>query len=127
MNYENNGVEVYPINVHTICPIAYADDARTIASDWLISIHNPQEQVLAVLLRPIGELSPTHIWCSRVDYCHGIQSQLAWLANQNLDWIDSNAKTISEHLATELKAKFLTIVGNTESDVLNHLGLEVVE
>lgn len=124
LNAENHGVPVTPVTVNTICPINYSDNAKQIALDWTISIHNPDalESLLTQNLRPIGGSGITHVFCTRADFSHGLESQLNWLSSCNLDWISGKRYEIGDD-PDEIKSKFCTVVGD-KNVLLTFLGLE---
>lgn len=124
MTTENFGQTVSPVIVNTIAPIAYANEARQIASDWTTSIHVPEpvENMLTVLLRPNGGGEPTHIFCSRNDYTHGLNSQLDFLATYDIEWLSSQLFQVDDN-ANNIKEKFCTIIGDRLT-LLTNLNLE---
>ncbi len=124
--FDENGNEVFPTTVHTICPIEYAATARQIALDFINSQHGEEtlENMLNIELREIGGESVTHILCSRNDYTHGRDKQLAWLNNENHSWICADNHDGSLE-ANHVKTKFCTISGITQSELLSLLNLEV--
>lgn len=124
--FDENGNEVYPIEVHTICPIEYSATAKQIALAFINSQHGEEtlENMLNIELKEIGGENPSHILCSRGDYTHGRDKQLVWLATENHSWIcaenhDGNSDP------NHIKQKFCTISGITQNELLNLLNLEV--
>lgn len=116
-SYDLEGNEVFPVQIQTIAPIEYANQARQISFEFLQSIGGTDtaEQMLPVLLRPIGGI-PTHVYCSRDSFTHELNLQLAFLSEREEEWISGNLETDPEIIFT----KFCTFTGS-----LSEIGLEV--
>ena len=121
----NDGKPVSLVSICTICPIAYADEARQIAASNFLKA-NPEE-MLTTKLGPIGEDRVTHIWCCRSDYEHAIPIQLETLRKANREWTAGFAAYVEGLKTMDLPLSLtlmLTIIGE-EAEVLSILGLEV--
>lgn len=126
--FDENGKELFPVVINTICPINHAKKARQIAFDFIQSLggNEPLELILNIELKPVRSKSKkaTHIFCSRVTWTNELNSQLNWLKNQNEKWIDHSECTLKDS-SEKIKNYFCTVVGETK-ELLNRLGLEEV-
>ena len=121
--YDDNGNEVFPIIINTICPIEYAEQSKQISADFIVSIFGEADvnQMLPELLKPIEGNEATHVFCSRNGLTHELQFQLDWLNNQNKNWISNQVETDKEVILS----KFCTTTGDKQT-LLNFLGLEEI-
>lgn len=114
--------------VNTIAPILHKVEAMNIAYSWNQSCGGSDSlaQMLPETLCVVGDIlhTPTHVFCSRTICEDELESQLAYLEAQGLDWISSTHYTTSDD-PTVIKQKFCTITG-TKEEVLSFLGLEVI-
>lgn len=117
--FDDLGNEVFPVQIKTIAPIEFAEEARGLSHQYTqgIDCTDPLESMLPVSLRPMGEETATHIFCVRSGYTHELQDQLSFLASREEEWISGDLETDPETILT----KFCTFDADLESD----LGLEV--
>ena len=121
----NDGKPVQLVSICTICPVAYAEEARQIAASNFLKA-NPEE-MLTTKLGPIGEDRVTHIWCCRQDYEHAVPIQLETLQKANREWTAGFSAYADRMRDIDLSfplTLMMTIIGE-ESEVLSLLGLEV--
>jgi len=125
--HDDDGNEVFLTEINSLCPIAYATEARQIAFDHLKNIEKCSvtlEQMLTILLRPIGSIEATHIWCPRTGWTNQLKWQIDEMTALNLGWIGTRAYTI-EDSKSELLSKFVCLT-SPASEILTYLNLEEI-
>lgn len=125
--YDDDGNEVALTEMNTLCPIEHATEARQIAYDYLTNVEKCQvslDQMLSILLRPIGGTEATHIWCPRTGWTNQLQMQIDTMNSYNLSWMGNRAYTI-EDSKEELLSK-LVCVTSPASELLAYLQLEEI-
>ena len=121
----NDGKVVEQVSICTICPVAFAGEARKIAAEHMGE--TDVSKMLPVNVGPIGKNEITHVWCCRKDWEHAVDQQLDTLKSANKEWIAGFSSHVDRLRELQLQLPLtvmLTIIGE-ETEVLSLLGLEV--
>lgn len=118
-----------PIN--TLCPIEHFDAACKIAYDFITQVEKSAvtlDQMFTTLLRPVGEVEATHLWCPRLGYDNQVEMQITRMAEvkqqQNLGWMTDRVYTLNDK-RKELLSKFVLLTEDAD-EILAAFRLEIV-
>ncbi|MFO1007578.1 MAG: hypothetical protein U0929_16565 [Planctomycetaceae bacterium] len=123
--FDSNGNEVFLTEINSLCPIAYATEARQIAHDYFVNVEKcpvQLEEMFTKFVKPIGESEATHVWCPRIGYTHQLNWQVETMTSYELSWIGNRVYTLADD-HEEIKSKFVCLTDSKE-EILEALGLE---
>ena len=126
--HDDQGNQVFPVFICTICPIQYAEEAEKIGYNHLAYIEKSgiklTDKVFATSLKTIGSNEITHLFCCRFGYTNQVQMEVQTIASQNLDWCAKRSYSFYDN-PEEIKSLFCCVIGK-RSPVLEFLGLQKV-
>jgi len=126
--FDDDGNEVFLININSLCPIEYLEEAKKIAYYYFIEVEKcpaKLEQMFTKFLKPIGEVEISHCWCPREGYTNQLNMQIQRMKEQNLHWVGDREYKISDN-KEELLNKFVCISSPVD-EILRELNLEEVK
>lgn len=125
--FDDDGNEMVPCEINSLCPIERRADASQIALDYFLEVEKCKatfDQMFTTLLGPTGSQTATHVWCPRRGYTTGLAAQIQRMKDQNQEWVGSREYTLDDDHA-EILSKFVCLTDNAD-DVLSSLGLEII-
>ena len=125
--YTREGEEVFLMTITTICPIIYAEDARQIALEFIVSLGMTGEAIneIPMEVRPIGSEIATHIACERLAYTDEMRLQVDWIRNSGKTWVADRGFTLQDDHSL-LLSTFCTIETADGQSAITELGLEII-
>ncbi len=125
---DENGNEVFPVIINTICPIKYIGFDKIIALEFMLAnaaTDSTLESMMNLRLRPIdSDGEATHTFCTRSGFTHELNRQFEYLEKRSEEWV-SGEKFDFNSDPEVIKNNFSTIAGDKD-EVLSFLGLEEI-
>lgn len=126
--FNKEGKEIFLVEINSLCPIVYHEEAKKIAYDYFVNIEKINnvniDQMFNKFLKPISATNATHIWCPQKGYNDQLQRQIDSMISYNLNWVGNRVYTIEDD-PNELLSKFVC-VSSDPIKILTVLQLEVV-
>lgn len=125
--FDDSGKELTLVTANVICPNAYVDDARKIASEYMKKVKVDtgsweEEFMLPTPLSKDGNNPPTHYLCSMTTYDREAEDMVSFIAKNSFSWCAKNK--VSEH--PKAKDCFCLVVGEL-NNFLTKMDLRIIK
>lgn len=121
--------EVFPCIINSIAPIEHENRAKIIAYEHMAGFEQNLSVIIGEMmptyLAPVGQSTPTHVFCSRDGFCHQVRMLEKHIAIRPEEWVSKKILTINDGKEAILRS-MCVVVGDAKS-LLKFLGLVEVK